>query len=120
VPVSRAESAKTTAHSSSACDSVKEELEKYSDWDVNIMLAIAKAESSCKVNAVGDTNITYNKNGRTYGYSVGAFQVRILPGREKCDTHNVVINVKCAHDIFKSQGLKAWSVFNNMKYRRYL
>ena len=84
------------------------------------MLAIAKAESSCNYNATGDTTLTYYQNGRQYGYSVGYFQIRILPGREHCDTHDIATNVACAYSIYRSQGLNAWSVYTNGKYKRYL
>ena len=84
------------------------------------MVAISKAESNCRPEAKGDTTLTYRKNGRIYGYSLSVLQVRILPGREHCDTHNVDINVRCAYAIYKSQGYKAWSVYSSNKYRRYL
>lgn len=101
------------------CEQLEQELQKY-DWDSSLMLAIAKAESSCRANAVGDTSIKYVQDGREYGYSVGLFQIRILPGREHCDTFDIATNVKCAYDIYRGQGLRAWSVFLNGRYRDYL
>ena len=78
------------------------------------MVAISQAESHCRTDAVGDTNITYEYAGRTYGYSIGALQVRILPGREHCeDGENYW---ECAHSIWLSQGYRAWSVWSNNKY----
>nr|DAV53529.1 MAG TPA: hypothetical protein [Caudoviricetes sp.] len=100
-------------------DIVVREVGKY-DWDAHVMLAIAKAESNLRKDAIGDTNITYVRNGRTYGYSVGVFQIRILEGREACDTFDIPTNVSCAYRVYKSQGLRAWSVFTNGLYRRYL
>lgn len=102
------------------CDAVRAEVAKYSGWDVNIMTAIAKAESNCRIDATGDTTLTYQANGRTYGYSVSVLQVRIMQGREHCDAHDLTINVRCAYEIYKRQGLRAWSVYNNGKYMRYL
>lgn len=102
---------------------------KYGGWDVNTMTAIAEAESTtningvvtpCDANATGDKTLTYQLNGRTYGYSVSVLQVRILPGREHCDTHDMVANVKCAYDIWRGQGYEAWSMYTNGKYKRYL
>ena len=81
------------------------------------MVAIAQAESHCRADAVGDTSLTYQQNGRTYGYSVGALQVRILPGREWCENGDYY---ECAHTIWKGQGYNAWSVYTSGKYRRYL
>ena len=81
------------------------------------MVAISEAESHCRADAVGDTNITYSENGRTYGYSVGALQVRILPGREWCETGDYY---ECAHNIWLGQGYNAWSVYSNGRYLDFL
>ena len=81
------------------------------------MVAISKAESHCRADAVGDKTLTFTKNGRTYGYSIGALQVRILPGREWCETGDYY---ECAHNIWKSQGYRAWSVYTNKRYLEHL
>lgn len=97
------------------CDFIKDY-----DWDHRVMMAIAMAESHCNPQAVGDTTLTFMTNGRLYGYSVGMFQVRILPGREACDSHDAETNVRCAYGIYRRQGLSAWSVYNNGKYLSFL
>lgn len=102
------------------CDDVRTEVSKYPDWDARLMVAISKAESNCRAEAKGDGHITFKQKGRVYGYSLSAMQVRILPGREHCDTHDLATNIKCAHDIFKGQGYKAWSVYTNGKYKKFL
>ena len=81
-----------------------------------------KAESKCEPKARGDTDLVYQENGREYGYSVGVFQIRILPGRENCDTYDLETNVRCAHDIYSAAGGKFtdWSMFLNGHYREYL
>ena len=83
------------------------------------MLAIMQAESSCNPNETGDKSLTFQQNGRTYGYSVSLLQVRILPGREHCDSHDPATNIACAYRIWKGQGYEAWTVYTNGKYRRY-
>ena len=90
------------------------------DWDVRTMLAIMRAESGCDPNVTGDTSLTFTQNGRIYGYSVSLFQVRVLPGREACDSHDPATNISCAYRIWKSQGYKAWSVYTNGKYAKFL
>jgi hypothetical protein len=80
------------------------------------MVAISQAESHCRHDAVGDTNLTYEQYGRTYGYSIGPLQVRILPGREWCEEDYY----ECAHTIWSGQGYKAWTVYNNGAYLAYL
>lgn len=97
---------------------MRQEVEKYEGWNHDTMVAISKAESNCRFNAKGDTTLTYQNNDRIYGYSVGVFQVRILEGREHCDTYDIEVNVKCAYSIWKGQGYGAWSVYTNGKYLR--
>jgi hypothetical protein len=81
------------------------------------MVAISKAESSCREDAVGDRHIEFTQNNRKYGYSIGSMQVRILPGREWCETGDYY---ECAHQIWKTQGYRAWSVYTNGSYRRHM
>ena len=101
------------------CERFQPLLEKY-DWDVRTMLAIMRAESGCDPNVTGDTSLTFTQNGRTYGYSVSLFQVRILPGRERCDSHDPTTNIACAYHVWRGQGYKAWSVYTSGKYLKYL
>lgn len=108
-----------TRPASNACEAIRSLVAQY-DWNVNVMLAIAKAESGCNANATGDTSLTFTKNGRKYGYSVGYYQVRILPGRENCDSHDPATNIACAYKIYKSQGLRAWSVYSSGKYLKHM
>ena len=103
------------------CDKIISEIEKY-DWDSKVATAIMKAESKCNVNAKGDEDLAFEENGRIYGYSVGAFQVRILPGREDCDSYDLETNVECAYNIYTAKGraFTDWSMFLNGKYLDYL
>lgn len=116
------------------CTEIEAEIAKY-DWDHELALAVAKAESSCEVEAKGDTDITFydcstqfaegsaecEANQRLYGYSVGVFQVRILPGREQCDTFDVPTNVACAYAIYVADGysFEPWSGYTTGKYKQY-
>lgn len=101
------------------CEQYRGILAQY-DWDVDLMMAIMQAESSCNPEAVGDKTLTFQKNGRTYGYSKSLLQIRQLPGREHCDTFDPDIIVKCGYDIWKSQGYNAWSVYSNGMYKKFL
>ena len=101
------------------CSDIEKEIKKY-DWDRETALAIAKAESDCDANSRGDEDLTYENNGREYGYSVGAFQVRILEGREECDTFDLETNVKCAYNIYSDKGdFSDWSMYENGRYKLY-
>lgn len=111
------------------CEAVRAAVKKYSDWDANVMTAVSHAESThtvngvvveCDVNATGDGGLTYQENGRTYGYSMSVLQVRILPGRENCDVHDLAVNIDCAHNIWLHQGYSAWTMYTNGSYQKYL
>ena len=103
------------------CTKVIREIEKY-DWDTKVATALMKAESKCDINVRGDEDLIFEENGSEYGYSVGVFQVRILPGREDCDTFDLETNVRCAYNIYTDRGrdFSDWSMFLNGKYREYL
>lgn len=107
------------------CEAVRAEAAKYPGWDPNIMFAISHEEGfdegiRCNPKASGDGHLTYQQNGRTYGYSVSALQVRILPGREHCDSYDLAVNVKCAHAIWQGQGYNAWTEYRNGDYKKWL
>ncbi len=103
------------------CSQIETEVKKY-DWDTEIAMAVVKAESSCNAEARGDDDYAYMEDGVEYGYSVGAFQVRILPGREDCNTYDVEKNISCAYEIYQKAGNKftPWSMWNNGEYKKYL
>jgi uncharacterized protein YxeA len=94
----------------------------YTEWDANIMYGVCKAESKGKVDAVGDTTLTYVQNGVTYGMSCGMLQVRVLPGRNiTCeDMHKPEKNVAKAFEIWNAQSYAAWSVYTNGRYLDYI
>lgn len=87
------------------------------DWDVSVMMAIMQAESGCTPHAVGDD---YPIEG-VHAPSCGLFQIRTLTGRPNCEAlKDPRTNVEWAYKIYKGHGLRAWSVFTNGKYQRYL
>lgn len=92
-------------------------VEKY-DWDARIALAVMEAESHCKTDAVGDTW----EIGGIVAPSCGLMQVRtIAEWRGTCEQlHNPEFNIDIAYKVYVGQGWKAWSVFNNGAYKKYL
>lgn len=101
------------------CSEIESEIKKY-NWDAELAFAIAKAESQCNANAYGDEDLVYQKDNRNYGYSVGVFQVRILPGREDCDSYDIQKNVACAYDVYSEKNdFSPWSGYSTGKYKRY-
>lgn len=107
------------APSAGGCERFRPLIARY-NWDARVMLAIMKAESNCDPNVTGDKSLAFQSNGRTYGYSVSLLQVRILPGREHCDSHDPATNIACAYQIWKNQSYGAWSVYRNGKYAKFL
>jgi hypothetical protein len=89
------------------------------DWNPSLMLAIAKGESGCRW-ITGDNHLTFQQNGRTYGYSIGFLQVRILPGREHCEDTTLRAYMDCAYNIYASEGLSAWTVFRHGLHLQYM
>lgn len=108
--------APTTQPQSKSCEAYRSLVAQY-DWDAGVMLAIMKAESSCNPGAVGDD---YPIAG-VHAPSCGLLQVRTLPGRPDCiSLKDPATNIRTAYLIFKSQGYRAWSVYSNGRYAKYL
>jgi hypothetical protein len=80
------------------------------DWDCELMIAVAKAESRLDPNA-----INYNTNGTV---DRGIFQVNSIWG--DWSTFDVDENIANAYEIYKIQGISAWSAYNNGAYLAYL
>jgi len=88
------------------CEQYRLLLSQY-DWNVNVMQAIMKAESSCSTNAVGDN---YPING-IHAVSCGLLQIRTLASRPSCDQlKDPATNIAWGYKIYTSQGYRAWSV----------
>ena len=95
------------------CAQYYDMVDKY-DWDTEVMLAIMYAESNCRPNL---DNSGLNKNGSV---DYGLFQINSVHGYSKEDLMDPEFNIKVAYKIYKSQGLKAWSVYKSGKYLQYL
>lgn len=75
---------------------------------VEYALAIMRCESGGNPNARGDMHLTFA--GGAYGYSVGLFQIRQLPGRPSTEwLLNPENNVKHAYGMWASSGWAPWS-----------
>jgi hypothetical protein len=91
------------------------------DWDCKTALAIAKAESGLRCEAVGDGHIAFMKNGTEYGKSYGVFQIRHLEGRPNPEELlSCEFNINYAYNLYKAQGFKPWSAYKNLAYKRHL
>ena len=88
------------------CENYRQLISQY-NWNVNVMLQIAQAESGCNPSAVGDTWVIRG----LYAPSCGLFQVRTLAGRPDCESlKDPATNIAWAYKIYMGQGYPAWSV----------
>lgn len=88
------------------CEHYRHLIEQY-NWNVDVFLAIAKAESGCNPLAVGDTNPIRG----VLAPSCGLFQVRTLSSRPSCEAlKDPATNIAWAYRIYQGQGYGAWSV----------
>lgn len=98
------------------CVDYRDLVSKY-DWPVDTILAIMRAESGCRYDAVGDTWAIAG----LYAPSCGLMQVRTLAGRPSCEElKDPRTNVEWAYKLYKGGGLTHWSVYNNGAYRQWL
>lgn len=96
-------------------------IERYA-WDVHTALAVMKAESGCRADAVGDTTLTFIEDGEVRGMSCGLFQVRVLRGRPSCDfLQDPANNVAWAWKIYSARGnFGAWSAYTSGAYLNHM
>lgn len=96
-------------------------IENFGTEQLNTAKAIMRAESGCRADAVGDSHITFYHNGQHMGMSCGLFQIRILPGRDSCETYkNPTQAINKAGSMYRASGWKPWSAFKNGSYRKFL
>lgn len=107
----------------SGCDLVRSEVSKYDGWDVNVMTAIAEAESGC----VSKSNLSRAETHKGYDGSVicvgsyGVLQVGCVHHQQNPEALNdVALNVQVAHKVWQNQGYKAWTMYTNGRYLRFL
>lgn len=119
IPVAMVSEPKTYAH-----QEISDALRRagFNDDQIPLMLAIAGGESHWRIDAIGDTTIT----NKTWGVSVGIFQIRTLKTASKgCRDYDQLMNnldaqASCAYQIWQSQGYKAWSAYSNGSYKNFL
>ena len=100
------------------CEMMRAEVAKYTDWNANIMQAIAQAENrSCDPTR---HNLSATENHKTCIGSYGVLQVGCLHYKEGEDRDDLATNVVVAHRVYLQQGYKAWTQYRNNEYLKYL
>lgn len=85
--------------------------------DGDIAVAVAKAESGLNPNANGDKHLTYWKNGKMYGDSIGIFQIRTFENRPDREAlKDIDTNIEFAYKLYQAQGFYPWTVFQTKQY----
>jgi hypothetical protein len=109
-----------TASCNNIPESIRTKMCSYSDWDCEIMLAIACAESTmnCKANNAG-----LNENGTV---DKGLLQINSVHkdkfeprGGDAC-LYDCSCNIDIGHQVWKEQGYTAWSVYKSGAYKEHL
>ena len=105
------------------------EVAKYSDWDSNIIQAIARAENgTCNPlrhnETASETHRDRNGNVICVG-SYGALQVGCLHYAANEDRNDLATNIKVAHGLWLNRqkwgnGYEAWTMYTNGTYREFL
>jgi hypothetical protein len=95
-------------------ESVEDMITRYFGKDAKVAIAVAKAESGLRADALGDTNTKYP--------SAGIFQIRLLPERQitKEQMFSAEHNIEYAKMLFDKSGWKPWSAYNNGAYLKHL
>lgn len=100
---------------------IEELIKSYFGSEADVAIAVARAESGLRPDAVGDGAIAYWQDGVEYGKSYGLFQIRHLPGRPDPQILlDPVRNVEYAYALYKRSGFYPWSAFTNGAYLNHL
>lgn len=92
--------------------SIEEQIKKYFGEDYKMAIAIAKAESNLKHDAINK-----NTNGTI---DVGIFQINDCHGLSIEDRLDAEKNIKFAYELYKKQGWSPWSAFKNNSFKKFL
>jgi hypothetical protein len=95
-------------------ETIEDKIAKVFGKDAKMAIAIAKAESGLRSDAIGDTNTKYP--------SIGVFQIRLLPERgiTKEQMLNPDHNIEYAKMLHDKHGWQPWSVWKSGSYKKHL
>jgi hypothetical protein len=97
-------------YSPNDCEQYRPILSKY-NWDVNVAMAIMKAESGCRYEAF---NPEWHRGCQG---SLGLFQIACLHQGSSFDPET---NIATAYRIYSGSGWRPWGAYTNGSYTRYL
>jgi len=84
------------------------------DWNVSIAIAICKAESGGRSDALG-----YNTNDTSDGglMQINSIHTDLISLQDRFDP---IKNMAAAYQIYQGSGWRAWSAFLNGKYKEFI
>lgn len=106
------------------CDIMRAEVAKYSDWDANIVQAIAQAENrSCDPTRHNEKPSETHRRSDGSVICVGSYgvlQVGCLHYQANESRDDLQTNIRIAHKVWQSSGYTAWTMFKNGTYKQFL
>lgn len=114
----------TTPVQLTPCEQMQAEVSKFTDWDANVMQAIAQAENrACNPlrhnETASETHRDINGNVICVG-SYGVLQVGCLHYQPTEDKNDLATNVQVAHRVWLKQGYTAWTMYKNGTWREFV
>lgn len=111
-----------------ACETMRAEVGRYTDWDARIISAIAEAENrTC--NPLKHNETASETHRRADGSvicvgSYGALQVGCLHYSEGEDRNDLATNIRIAHRLWQQRevwgiGYEAWTMYTNGTWREF-
>lgn len=100
---------------------VEDKIRAY-DWDDDIAIAVAKAESSLNPKAYNpEWHRNYLTGKNICQGSFGVFQTACIHHIENPNAlYDEDFNIKKAYEIYSKEGWRPWSAYNNGNYLKYL
>ena len=108
VAIPQVPSVPKTRYLTGNCESYRSLAEQY-DWNIDIAMAVMKAESDCRTTVVND-------NPATGDYSIGLFQINLFGNNAKSRPSEEALkdpatNIAFAYKLYKSSGFQSqWGV----------
>lgn len=96
------------------CEQYRSLVERY-DWNVELALAVMRAESGCNPDGI---NWQDGHNGCTGSY--GLYQVACLHFNENQDKLDVETNIAVAYRIYERSGWQPWAAYTNGSYLKFI
>lgn len=100
---------------SGGCEQYRQLIAKY-DWNVDLMMAIMRAESGCNP-AADNTRLNHDGSNDKGLLQINSIHKNLISDLDRLNPEK---NIAAGYKIWKTQGYRAWSVYNNGSYKKFL